>query len=234
MLEASEAGNTLSREEFKALEPQLRVDLVNAQYDLKSADFGVVLFIAGDDRVAGNEVVNRINEWMDARFINTVVLGPLTDEEAMRPRFWRMWRDMAPQGRIVLMAGGIMRLLNENLAGELADQDFDTALQHLENFQQLLVADGTLIIKIFLHTPAAVQRRRLKKAEKDAETGWWVDQRDWAMVDLLAEAGPKLERLLRKTSVAGSKRRRRSITCASRSRSVTPSTPSRSNRSRRR
>ena len=78
MLEASEVGNKLSKEEFKAVEPQLRVDLVNAQYDLKTADFGVLLFVAGDDRVAGNEVVNRVNEWMDARFIQTHVMGPLT------------------------------------------------------------------------------------------------------------------------------------------------------------
>ena len=35
MLEASEVGNTMSKEEFKAVEPQLRVDLVNAQYDLR-------------------------------------------------------------------------------------------------------------------------------------------------------------------------------------------------------
>ena len=34
MLEASEVGNKLSKEEFRQLVPQLRVDLVNAQYDL--------------------------------------------------------------------------------------------------------------------------------------------------------------------------------------------------------
>ncbi len=203
MLEASEVGNKLSKEEFKELVPQLRVDLVNAQYDLKSADFGVLLFVAGDDRVAGNEVVNRINEWMDARFIQTHVMGPLSDEEAMRPRYWRMWRDMPPKGRIALMAGGIMRLLQENISGDLTDDEFDAALNHLEKLQEALVADGTLIIKIFLHTPPAVQRKRLKKAEKDTEDGWWVDQRDWAMLDLLEDGGPKLERLLRKTSVTG-------------------------------
>ena len=112
MLEASEVGNKLSKEEFKAVEPQLRVDLVNAQYDLKSADFGVLIFVAGDDRIAGNEVVNRINEWMDARFIQTHVMGPLTPEESARPRYWRVWRDMPAKGRIALMAGGILRLLH--------------------------------------------------------------------------------------------------------------------------
>ncbi len=203
MLEASEVGNKVSKEEFRAAVPKLRVDLVNAQYDLRSADFGVMLFVAGDDRIAGNEVVNRINEWMDARYIQTHVMGPLTPEEAMRPRYWRLWRDMAPKGRISLMAGGIMRLLNEHLAGELPDLEYERAIDHLEQMQEALVADGMLIIKVFLHTPAKVQRKRLRKAEKDNDEGWRVDQRDWAMLDLLDESGMKLEKLLRRTSVAG-------------------------------
>ncbi len=203
MLEASEVGNKMSKEEFRATEPGLRVDLINAQYDLKSADFGVLLFVAGDDRVAGNDVVNRLNEWLDARLIQTHVMGPLTAEESMRPRYWRIWRDMPPKGRIALMAGGIMRLLNENLAGELSDTDYERAIDHLEELQEALVADGMLIIKVFLHTPAKVQRKRMKKAEKDQDEGWRIDQRDWAMLDLLEEGGDKLERLLRRTSVAG-------------------------------
>ena len=200
MLEASEVGNKLSKAEFKTVEPQLRVDLVNAQYDLKSADFGVLIFVAGDDRIAGNEVVNRINEWMDARFIQTHVMGPLTSEERMRPRYWRVWRDMPAKGRIALMAGGIMRLLNENLAGELSDEDYERSIDHLEQMQEALVADGTLIIKVFLHTPAKKQRKRMKKAEGDRDEGWRIDQRDWAMPDLLEESGNKLEKLLRRTS----------------------------------
>ena len=195
MLEASEVGNTMSKADFKAAEPQLRVDLVNAQYDLREADFGVLLFVAGDDRVAGNEVVNRINEWMDARFIQTHVMGPLSDEESMRPRFWRVWRDMPPKGRIGLMAGGIMRLLNENLAGDLSDEQYEHAIDHLEQMQESLVAEGTLVIKIFLHTPAKKQRKRMKKAEGNKDEGWRIDQRDWAMLDLLEESRVLREQL---------------------------------------
>ncbi|MGB8020836.1 MAG: polyphosphate:AMP phosphotransferase [Candidatus Nanopelagicales bacterium] len=203
MLEASEVGNKLSKDDFSAVVPQLRVDLINAQYDLQTADFGVLLFVAGDDRVAANAVVNRVNEWMDARYIQTHVLGPLSAEESMRPRYWRVWRDMPPKGRVSIMAGGIMRLLHENLSGELSDEDYERALDHLEELQDELVADGMLIIKIFLHTPLDVQRKRFKKAERGAEEGWRVDQRDWAILQALDESNAKVEKLLRRTSVAG-------------------------------
>ncbi len=130
-------------------------------------------------------------------------MGPLTVEEAMRPRFWRVWRDMPPKGRITLMAGGILRLLNENLAGELSDEAYERAIDHLETLQDALVANGTLVIKVFLHTPAKTQRKRMRKAERDHAEGWRVDQRDWAMLDLLLDSGNKLEKLLRRTSVTG-------------------------------
>jgi polyphosphate kinase 2 (PPK2 family) len=48
-----------------------------------------------------------------------------------------------------------------------------------------------------------VQRKRIKQAKSDKARGWRVDQRDWAMLDLLQESGRKLERMLRATSSPG-------------------------------
>ena len=39
-----------SEDDFDEQVSQLRVDLVNAQYDLTSADFSVLIVIAGNDR----------------------------------------------------------------------------------------------------------------------------------------------------------------------------------------
>ena len=67
MLEVSEVGNKIGKDEFEAAIPDLRVGLINAQYDLLKANFPVVIWIAGDDRLAANGLVNRLNEWMDSR-----------------------------------------------------------------------------------------------------------------------------------------------------------------------
>ena len=91
MLEVSEVGNKVAKEHYKAAVPELRVGLVNAQYDLREADFPVVIWIAGDDSIAANEMVNRLNEWMDTRFINTHVFADESSEESQRPTLWRLW-----------------------------------------------------------------------------------------------------------------------------------------------
>ena len=68
MLETAEIGNQVPKEEYEVQVPQLRVDLVNVQYDLRNADFPTLVLIAGDDRQGCNDIVNVLHEWMDARY----------------------------------------------------------------------------------------------------------------------------------------------------------------------
>ena len=203
MLEVSEVGNKISKEDYKAAIPELRVGLINAQYDLGRADFPVVIWIAGDDRMAANELINRLNEWMDSRFIETRVFAEPTVEEHQRPPLWRLWRSLPPKGRASFFVGGLMRAAIQWAQGEISETQFSAWLRHIATMQEELVDDGALIIKFFLHTPAKIQKKKLKEAEKHPETGWQVDQRDWAALDSMGPVLPIAERILRETSGPG-------------------------------
>lgn len=203
MLEVCEVGNKVSRDEYDEAIPELRVGLINAQYDLRGADFPVIIWIAGDDRLAANELVNRLNEWMDSRFADTRVFADPTDEEYQRPHLWRLWRSLPPKGRAAFFVGGLMRAAFQRANGEIDEPSFSIWLRHIANMQNELVADGALILKFFLHTPAKEQKKKLKKAAKDPHSGWQVDQRDWAALDSLGPVLPIAERILRETSGPG-------------------------------
>lgn len=203
MLEVSEVGNKIGKEEYKAAIPDLRVGLINAQYDLHKADFPVIVWIAGDDRLAANALVNQLNEWMDSRFVETRVFAEPSAEEHQRPPLWRLWRALPPQGRLAFFVGGLMRAAGQRAEGEMGEPEFSTWLRHVSQMQNALVADGALILKFFLHTPAKVQKKKLKEAEKHPELGWQVDNRDWAALDSLDPVLPIAERILRETSVGG-------------------------------
>jgi polyphosphate:AMP phosphotransferase len=202
MLEAAEAGNQLGKEEFKEVVPDLRAGLLNAQFDLRRADFPVIVFVAGDDRLAAGDLVKRLHEWMDARYIDTTVFGDPRPEEAERPRQWRMWRAMPPRGRMAIWAGGLMRMIEARVAGQVDDAALEDWTVHLEALQAELLADGALVVKLFLHTPAEEQRARLE-AGGNGRGGWRVDERDWAMLEANSEARPLVERFLRRTSAPG-------------------------------
>jgi len=203
MLEVSEVGNKISKADYQAAIPELRVGLINAQYDLRDADFPVIIWIAGDDRLGANALVNRLNEWMDSRYADTRVFAEPTEEESQRPQLWRLWRSLPPKGRASFFIGGLMRAASMRAQEEIDEPEFSIWLRHITNMQHALVADGALILKFFLHTPAKEQKKNLKKAEKHPELGWQVDQRDWAALDTMGPVLPVAERMLRETSGPG-------------------------------
>jgi polyphosphate:AMP phosphotransferase len=203
MLEVAEVGNAVSKADYKAAVPDLRVGLINAQYDLRTADFPVIIWIAGDDRIAANQMVNRLNEWVDTRFVETRVFADYTQEEAERPQLWRLWRSLPAKGRSAIFAGGLMRAATMRASGEISEGEFSHWLNHVAFMQEMLVADGALVLKFFLHTPADKQRKKLKKAEQDPDGGWFIDQRDWAALDQMGPVLPIAERILRETSGPG-------------------------------
>ena len=203
MLEVSEVGNKVSKEEYKAAVPDLRKDLVNAQYEFRDADFPLIIWIAGDDRIAANQMVNRLNEWLDTRFVSTRVFAEQSQEEAERPTLWRLWRALPPKGSTAIFAGGLMRTATMRVNDEISEEHFGKWLRHVATMQTELVADGALVLKFFLHTPEKKQRKKLKEAEKDPEKGWWIDQRDWAALEKMSPMLPVVERILRETSAPG-------------------------------
>jgi polyphosphate kinase 2 (PPK2 family) len=212
---------TVSKADYRSRVESLRVGLINAQYDLKPADFPVIIVIAGDDRVGAAEVVNRLNQWMDSRDLNTHVLADLTEQEAERPRFWRLWQAIPPKGRAALWVGGLMRQVAGFLSGEVSQDELHHWSESLRQFQEELVADGALILKFYLHTPAKVQKKRMKKARKN-DTAWRYDKRDWQVAQSMKDGLPVMEQVLRETTsrgapwhiIEGSNRRTRDVLIA--------------------
>ncbi|MGD8852352.1 MAG: polyphosphate:AMP phosphotransferase [Gammaproteobacteria bacterium] len=200
MLEAAEQGLKVSKDEYAGAEPQLRVDLINAQYDLRNADFSVVLVITGDDRIGMNETIQFMHEWMDARYLETHILHLPSREELERPRFWRYWRALPPRGKIGVDVGGWpLNAVADRVRGRIDGDGFARRLAHIGQFEQDLANDGTLVVKFWLHLPKKQLKKRLKKAEKDEESHWQVEETDWEVYDIYDEAMPHVETLLEAT-----------------------------------
>src|SRR5262245_32323994 len=106
MFESAELGHAIDDETFaKDLAP-LREALLAAQFDLTTAKrFPVVIVVGGVDGAGKGETVNILNEWMDARHIQTHALGDPTSEELARPPMYRFWRMLPPKGKIGIFFG---------------------------------------------------------------------------------------------------------------------------------
>ncbi len=201
MLDRINSDKDLSKQVFDARVDELRVDLLNAQFDLQSADFNVVLLVAGDDRLAVNSVTRLLHEWMDGRYLQANMFLAPSAEERERPRSWRYWRVMPPKGRIGLYVGAWgQNAISERSQGLISDEDFQRRLEHNRRFEYALVADGTLVLKYWLHLPRKHLQRRMMKAAMDETASWQLDEIDWRTYEYYDEALPHIETMLDATS----------------------------------
>ncbi|MBC7932003.1 MAG: polyphosphate:AMP phosphotransferase [Rubrivivax sp.] len=221
MFETAELGHKLSKEDFDAHEPDLRMRLVEAQEKLKDASFPVIILIGGVDGAGKGETVNLLHEWMDPRNLMTVAFDTPTDEERERPEAWRFWRALPPKGRIGIFFGSwYTRHIVERVYDKTTDAELDSALVRINTFEKELVDDGALVIKFWFHLSKAAQDARLRKLEKSPRTSWRVTKTDWKHFKLYDKFRSVSERTLRTTStgeapwivVEGGDKRYRSVT----------------------
>jgi polyphosphate:AMP phosphotransferase len=203
MFETAETGDKVAKAEFEKREPDLRVQLVNAQYDLREADFPFILVVAGDDWIAVDDLLDGLGEWMDGRYIDIHAMGPPDEEERERPRFWRYWRRLPGDGQMAAFADAwSMAAIRERLSGELDEREFEHRLAQISRFEGDQVADGALLIKLWLHVPRAVLAKRLKKARKDPRRAWRVGPATEVMLEGWDEAMAVAQRLIEVTDEA--------------------------------
>ncbi|MFW5750156.1 MAG: polyphosphate:AMP phosphotransferase [Planctomycetota bacterium] len=203
MLEAAELGAKLKKADYESRLPQLRADLIQAQQDLRSAGFGVIVLIAGDDHRGCHAAINTLNEWLDPRGIRVHVFEDPTQEEAERPVFWRYWRALPANGRIGIFSGAWMfRAVADRLCKRTREAEFDVALERIRRFEGELADAGTLVVKFWLHRPEKPAVAELEKVREHPERYGAFGRTDQAMLDDFPRSMRVVERSLRETESA--------------------------------
>ncbi len=202
MFESAEVGHRIDREEYRRREPALRGALLQAQLDLGALKrFPVLIVVGGVDGAGKGETVNLLNEWMDPRHIDTHAFGEPSDEEGERPRMWRFWRVLPPNGRIGMLFGAWhSQPVLDRVYRRTGSDRFEQQLQEIERFERMLADEGVLLLKFWFHLSKKDQQARLKALEKDLLTRWRVTKEDWHRFDKYDRFRKVSELLVRRTS----------------------------------
>jgi polyphosphate:AMP phosphotransferase len=180
LFEAAETGASVGRSEYKKRANALRQELLEAQTNLREADFPVVVMFAGVDGAGKGELTNLLNEWMDPRGIATRAFGEPTVPEAVRPKYWRFWRDLPPRGDIGLfLSAWYTDPLLQRVYGETTDVDLEAQLDEINAFERTLAEDGYLFLKFWMHLGRDAQKERFEGLESDPLQRWRVTRKDW-------------------------------------------------------
>jgi polyphosphate:AMP phosphotransferase len=201
MFEAVELGHKVKKQDYAEAMARLRVDLVNAQYELREAPFSLLILLMGDDRQSCNEVTNQLGEWMDGRYIQNHFFGDLSDEEQERPRFWRYWCRLPREGITGVFVGAwALSAIADRHRTHLTENAFRRRCTHIQRFESTLAEDGVVILKFWFHQAKADFKQRLKSAKKNPDQAWRVDEADWEVYKQYDEFVQLSEQYIRLTS----------------------------------
>ena len=163
MFEATELDQKISKKDYEALIPDLRTNLLNTQYQILDSDISVIIIISGVEGAGKSEVVNRLNEWLDARWIRNHAFWSETELERLHPRYWRFWRVLPAKGRISVMFGSwYTKPIIDRVMEGTSESRLDQEMQHIVELEHMLALDNTLIVKFWFHLPKEVSYKRVK------------------------------------------------------------------------
>ena len=204
MLESAEVGHKVAKATYVREETKLRAALLEGQYEMGEAGRGPILvLISGLEGGGRGETANKLNEWMDPRFIRTSAFGPGAPEEEARPLAWRYWRALPPRGRIgIFMNAWYRQLVNAHVRHEVTNAAFNARLQEVRQYEQMLTDEGIVLLKFWVHLSRAAQKQRLQALAGSKKTRWRVTAIDKAALKHYNKYHDVWEEMLRETSIA--------------------------------
>jgi len=202
MFESAELGHAIDQKTYEKSVAKLRSELLDAQYELlDDQTFPVIVLVNGSDGAGKGETVNLLHEWLDPRHIRTHAFGEPTEEERLRPKMWRYWEALPPKGRIGILFGSwysdpiVGRATGKTSAGALV-----TELERVRGFEQMLVDEGGVLVKLWFHLSKKRQKKRLEELAKNKLTSWRVTRQDWKTFERYDRYREVSEHVLRETS----------------------------------
>jgi AMP-polyphosphate phosphotransferase len=204
MFESAELGHRVEKKDYEKEEPKVRSALLDAQMRvMAAAEFPIILLSGGVDGAGKGELVNLLLEWMDPRHIQVHAMGAPSDDEQSRPPMWRFWRALPPKGKMGIFFGSWYTApIVDRVYERIHRAELTRALSEIARFERMLVDEGALIVKVWLHLSKSAQKKRFQELEKDPATAWRVTKDDWSHRKRYDRFRTVSEQALRETSTA--------------------------------
>ncbi len=181
MLEKVDLTLSVPKAEYRRrIEP-----LQNRLYDLVHAAFrrGVAAAIVFEGWAAAGKgsTIGLLTERLDPRGVRVVPVAPPRTFESRYPWLWRYWQRIPAYGQTVIYDTSWYRRVLIGRVGRLVKKRiWQAAYQDIVEFEQKLAAEGTLLLKFWLHVDRREQARRFRKLLGSKLTAWQVTDEDRA------------------------------------------------------
>ena len=173
------------------------------QREARAKGLPVMVIFEGWGASGKGTMISRLIQPLDPRGFKVFTIQAENEEEHMHPFLWRFWTKTPAKGRMhIFDRSWYRRVITEQMDAPMDQKRLDAAYHQILSFEEQLSADGTLIIKFFLHISADEQEKRLKKLERSSETKWRVTKADWKHFKQYKAYLPMYDHMLEQTDMS--------------------------------
>lgn len=179
VLSTLDMSPTLPKSEYrnKLAKEQSRMHLL--QRKARQQERSSILVFEGPDAGGKGGAIRRILPTLDARNYQVLQYGAPTDEESAHHYLWRFWRHLARAGRLTIFdRSWYGRVLVERVEGFASDDEWRRAYAEISDFEDQLVAHGTVLVKFWMHVTPEEQWARFEDRKKQDYKRWKLTSED--------------------------------------------------------
>ena len=152
---------------------ELQIELVKVQSWAKENGKRIAIVFEGRDAAGKGGTIKRFRENLNPRSARVVALSKPTETERSEWYFQRYIKHLPSAGEIVMFdRSWYKRGVVEKVFGFCTDEQREQFFNQVNDFEQMLVNDGIILIKLWLNVGRGEQLRRFLGREGDRLKHW--------------------------------------------------------------
>jgi PPK2 family polyphosphate:nucleotide phosphotransferase len=166
-----------AKKEFEKLGEEL--------FDLQDLMWGarmnsVLIVLQGRDSAGKDGTIKHVAGCLNPRGVSVASFGVPTQEEREHDFLWRIHQHTPRKGELSLFNRSHYEdVLVVRVHGLVPKSLWKQRYDHIRDFEEMLVEEGTLLLKFFLHISKDEQEQRLLDREKEPRKAWKINPGDW-------------------------------------------------------
>jgi len=178
-----------------------QIELIKLQNYLENKNKRMIILFEGRDASGKGGAIRRITRYMNNKHYRVVALAKPTETQKNQWFFQRYIEHFPTGGEIVLFdRSWYNRAMVEPIFGFCTKEEYEIFMEDVVNFEQDLVRQGMILIKLYFSVSKDEQKRRFGRRINDPLRQWKFSEVDMQAQDLWSEFSEKKYEMLRRTS----------------------------------
>lgn len=178
-----------------------QIELIKLQDHLEKQNQRMIILFEGRDASGKGGAIRRITRYMNNKHYRVVALGKPTETQRNQWFLQKYIEHFPTGGEIVLFdRSWYNRAMVEPIFGFCTHEEYEIFMEDVVNFEQDLVRQGMILIKLYFSVSKAEQKRRFDRRINDPLRQWKFSEVDMQAQDLWGEFSEKKYEMLKRTS----------------------------------